>query len=344
MAADAAASFADILAAESDYVMPSSDGDVKAALESFGVVFNKRPGDAHVKTRADLLAGLALLHTHHLNLAPMVQVLTAAQQQTLATALGLDFQAHGADASWPALLGRRIVSRLAPGSTPTKRKLAPAGVDGQIRKPGDGAPIGGPAAAAAGQPAPKKPRTAKRARPAPGSDSSAVASSGSEADSPSPGPAVVELMPDELGSGPAFDSLVAAVCARAWLRTSVLEDAIPAMYLPRLFRGRLWADKSRTAYDKMIKKQPATRPALSRREDPTNVAFPHRLKFAFSPDDGPELDAVHLRLVCAGERISDWSGQRGAHPRRHRRAVFVQATAERVVHRLGRRYRCYRAR
>ena len=58
----------------------------------------------------------------------------------------------------------------------------------------------------------------------------------------------------------------------------------------------------------MIKKQPATRPALSRREDPTNVAFPHRLKFAFSPDDGPEIDAVHLRLVCAGERISDWSG------------------------------------
>ena len=40
MAADAAASFADILAAESDYVMPSSDGEVKAALESFGVVFN----------------------------------------------------------------------------------------------------------------------------------------------------------------------------------------------------------------------------------------------------------------------------------------------------------------
>jgi hypothetical protein len=153
MAADAAASFADILAAESDYVMPSSDGDVKAALESFGVVFNKRPGDAHVKTRADLLAGLALLHTLHLNLAPMVQVLTAAQQQTLATALGLDFQAHGADAAWPALLGRRIVSMHAPGSTPKKRKPAPAGVDGQIRKPGDGAPIGGPAAAAAGQPA-----------------------------------------------------------------------------------------------------------------------------------------------------------------------------------------------
>jgi hypothetical protein len=196
MAADAAASFADILAAESDYVMPSGDGDVKAALESFGVVFNKRPGDANVKIRADLLAGLALLHTHHLNLEPMVKVLKAAQQQTLATALGLDFQAHGAVAAWPALLGRRIVSMHAPGSTPKKRK--PAGVDGQIRKPGADGSIGGSAGAADGQQTSKKQKTAKKDRLAPGSDSSAVASSGSEADSSSPGPAVVELMPDEL--------------------------------------------------------------------------------------------------------------------------------------------------
>ena len=83
---------------------------------------------------------MALLHTHHLNLDPTVKVLTAAQQQTLATALGLDFQAHGAAATWPSLLGRRIVSMQVPGSTPKKRKPAQAGVDGQIRKPGaDGA-------------------------------------------------------------------------------------------------------------------------------------------------------------------------------------------------------------
>ena len=68
------------------------------------------------------LAGLALLHTHHLNLEPMVKVLTIAQQQTLSTALGLDFQAHGTDATWPSLLGRRIVAKMVPGSTPKKRK------------------------------------------------------------------------------------------------------------------------------------------------------------------------------------------------------------------------------
>ena len=118
-------------------------------------------------------------------------------------------------------------------------------------------------------------------------------------------------MPDVLGSGPAFDTLVAAVCARKWLPTAALEEAIPNIYLPRLFRARHWQDKLRTAYDKMIRKQPSVRPAQYRREDPTHVAFPHRIKFSFSPDDGPEFDAEHLRLVCAGERLSDWSGGTG---------------------------------
>ncbi len=54
--------------------------------------------------------------------------------------------------------------------------------------------------------------------------------SGSEEGSASPGPGVVELMPDALGSGSAFDSLVAAVCDRKWLATSALEAVIPATY------------------------------------------------------------------------------------------------------------------
>ena len=137
MAANAAPSFADILAAESAYDMPADDKGVRVALDSFGAVFIKRKGDSSDAVRADLLAGLALLHTHHLNLEPLVKVLTIAQQQTLSTALGLDFQAHGTDAAWPSLLGRRIVAKLVPGSTPKKRKQAQAGADGQIRKPGD---------------------------------------------------------------------------------------------------------------------------------------------------------------------------------------------------------------
>ena len=91
MAANAAPSFADTLAAESNYVMPSTDKEVQAALASFGAVFNKKKGDANIAMRVDLLAGLALLHTHHHDAGPLAKVLTIAQHQTLATALGLDF-------------------------------------------------------------------------------------------------------------------------------------------------------------------------------------------------------------------------------------------------------------
>ena len=91
--------FADMLPADSEFVMPTSDKDVQAALVSFGAVFKTTRGDTHISERAELLVGLALLHTHHLNLQPLVAALSIAQQQTLATALGLDFQAFGTDAS-----------------------------------------------------------------------------------------------------------------------------------------------------------------------------------------------------------------------------------------------------
>jgi hypothetical protein len=69
-----------MLAAELEFVMPTNDKDVQAALASFGAVLKKTRGDAHVEDRAELLAGLALVSTHHLNLQPLVAVLTIAQQ------------------------------------------------------------------------------------------------------------------------------------------------------------------------------------------------------------------------------------------------------------------------
>ena len=59
-----APSFADLLAADSDFVMPTADIVVQAALASFGAVFKKTRGDANVAARAELLAGLALPHTN----------------------------------------------------------------------------------------------------------------------------------------------------------------------------------------------------------------------------------------------------------------------------------------
>ncbi len=67
----------------------------------------------------------------------------------------------------------------------------------------------------------------------------------------------------------------------------------------------------------MIWAQPLREPAGSagcQCEDPDAVAFLHRLKFAYSPDDGLELDAdiaEHLQMVCDGEQFSDWSGDGG---------------------------------
>ncbi len=133
MAANLAPSFADLLAAELEFVSTSQCPptiSVQAALASFGAVFKKTCGDAHIADRAELLAGLALLHMHHLNLQPLVAALTVAQQLSLATALELDFQAFGTDASGATMLARRIVSKQAPGLTPKKRRPAKDGLDG----------------------------------------------------------------------------------------------------------------------------------------------------------------------------------------------------------------------
>ncbi len=165
MAANPAPSFADILAAELDYVMPAIDKEVQAALVSFGADFKKQKGDANVAMRADLLAGLALLYTHHHDAGPLATVLTIAQHQTLAKALGLNFVAHGTDASWPVLLARRIVSRQVPGHTLKRRKLAQDGAGSQIRKPGDGGAQPDSANDGKGQQASKKPKTVKKPKP-----------------------------------------------------------------------------------------------------------------------------------------------------------------------------------
>jgi hypothetical protein len=41
------------------------------------------------------------------------------------------------------------------------------------------------------------------------------------------------------------------------------------------------------------------------------VAFPHSLSFAYSGDDSLQLDADHLCMVCAGEKLSYWAGSNG---------------------------------
>ena len=67
--------------------------------------------------------------------------------------------------------------------------------------------------------------------------------------------------------------------------------------------------KERTTYDRMIVHQRACDDHRrgARREKLSSVALPHRLAFAFSNDDGLNLDATDLALVCPGERLCDWT-------------------------------------
>ncbi len=67
MAANQVSSFADLLAADSDFVMPIVDKDVQVALASFGAVFNKtkaRPMWRHVRDISALLASLCYYVRH----------------------------------------------------------------------------------------------------------------------------------------------------------------------------------------------------------------------------------------------------------------------------------------
>jgi hypothetical protein len=208
--------------------------------------------------------------------------------RTARPALGLDFAALGAHATWPALVARRIVAQQLPGLTPKKRGAPapppPPDRGGQIQKPG-----AAPERPVTSPPDERRKRRAKKAAKAAAASSSSDCSSG---DSPDSDLEVLDapiapaaLMPAELGygPGPAFDALVAAGCARSWIATDRMERGIPAAYISCLYRARLWSSKELDAYDKMICRQTGRgKGGRSRREDPRRVAFPHRLSLVFT--------------------------------------------------------------
>jgi hypothetical protein len=73
----------------------------------------------------------------------------------------------------------------------------------------------------------------------------------------------------------------------------------------------MWTTKDSQTYDKIICKQLVARLRGANRKNPSNVACPYRLTFAFSGDGAVPLEAVHLAMVCAGKRLSDWAGHAG---------------------------------
>ena len=101
----------------SDIVLPTDDDAVKADLDSHGTSFKRTRGPLPTAARADLLAGLVLLHAHHADLGLVLRRLSDGQTQRLADALGLDFAAFGAPGDWDIPLQGQISSRVPSCST-----------------------------------------------------------------------------------------------------------------------------------------------------------------------------------------------------------------------------------
>ena len=74
--------------------------------------------------------------------------------------------------------------------------------------------------------------------------------------------------------------------------------------------------KERATYDRMIAHQRDEHRRGARCWNPSSVARPHRLAFAFRDDDGLNLNGEHLALVCPGERLCDLSAGGPATTRR----------------------------
>ena len=324
MAAQAETPFLVLLQADSLAVVPASDADVITALISYGVKFSKsKTPPSRLPERLNLLAGLMWLHAHIDDLPAAWVAASPAQHALLAEALKLDLPVGDASPLWLRAVARRLVGSIAPGATPQKRPVADddAPLDGQIDRPGDAVPD------------PQQPPAPKKAKKSAKSSKSArkASPSGSDGDSSS-ADSVIEIddakspplarMPDVMGSGAAFRAQVDACCALAWVPSQVFENEVPMAQRRSLWRARTWTTKERDSYDKMIEKQKRLSKRSSRRENLTSVACPHRLSFAFGDDESLDLDATHLAMVCAGERLSDWAGRDG------QRAAGAQGRAE----------------
>jgi hypothetical protein len=326
-------SFSTRLYADSERTLPDSDAEVITALESYGVAFKKLRNPAAIAVRLDLLAGVLWAHCHIKDLSPALADISTDQQRRLAAALRLDYDNDSKHAYWPDMVSRKILANALPGSTPLKRKAPDGALDGQIVKPGPygapaqppqpGPPDSGsllqlPPAAKASKPSKPAKRGAHRRARDSGDDSATSGSdehaSDDEAVVYEPGDSSSGLarMPSDLGSGPAFASLVASICALKWVPTHTFRSAdVPAELRNSLWRAARWEPKHLERYDKMVARQNKPGRRNDRREDPSMVACPHRLCFAWSGDDGLRLNADHLAMVCACESMSDWAGTAG---------------------------------
>jgi hypothetical protein len=194
-----------LLRANSEQPLPNTDVDVIAALDSYGAAFKKAKKEA--PARLELLAGLMWVHA-------VWSAASVAQHRALATAICLDYDLHAASGAWHTMVVRKVLSCIAPGATPEKRKAPDSSVDGQIKVPG------GQAGAQAASPVSKKHKSKASTKLQKDSSSSSGEDSSTSASRAAPAHKFVNLdppaswacMPDTLGFGTTFSALVAAKC------------------------------------------------------------------------------------------------------------------------------------
>jgi hypothetical protein len=307
--------FADLVAQDCFFDSPVTPEAVVAALNAYGVSFQKRGKNPEIlATRLDLLFGIAWLHSRHDSLETDLARLSAEQQAYLAAALGLDFATQSLLPSWPLLVARRVLSKVLPGGTPTQRPRPESpGGHGQIVKPGGAPPPADDPPAAPPGAKPNKPRQiVNLATPSPGhSDSPSSGDDDAAATGAGGGAPRLALMPPAILTTAAFRQLVSARCAEPWEPTVKIESAIPPSLRAAMCRARLWPTKQRNEYEKMIVRQQDRGNTGVRRENPTDPAFVHRIFFDYSGDESLAADGALLALVCVCERPSDFVGPSG---------------------------------
>jgi hypothetical protein len=294
-------------------------------MSAYGAKLPKGTSVKAKTARKELLAGLLWIHANSDDAASALPRAPIALQLLLAEALELDRTLQAA-ASWPIAVARRVLARMTPGSTPTKRKPQDDGAFqvGQIVKPGLPVADGGDGTGGIAAPQTKKEKAA-RTLLAPTDLVTSCSDSGVTARG-TPGAAGVTkpaarrqtqvkigaiMMPASIEAGDSSTALVKAQCCRAWRLTAEMELHIPARHWLHLFKAESWTGNLRTQYDKMIARQSQDGGFASRREDLTNILFIHRARLVLSGDAGLALLGKNLAAASAGELLSDFTGAEG---------------------------------
>ncbi len=126
-------SFILLLRADSEHALPDSDPKVVTALASYGAAFKRTKKEAPVRLK--LLAGLMWVHAHQHDLHVVWSAASEAQHRSLAAALHLNYDLHAQSGAWHTMIIRKVLSCIAPGVTPEKRKAPNGRLEGQIHVP-----------------------------------------------------------------------------------------------------------------------------------------------------------------------------------------------------------------